>query len=229
MHLLKNKNKIYFYIFSFLFLTTISSLNFGGFFYKSFLINKVIVETEIPEIKKKILSKTFFLKKENIFKIDKKNLKEKIIDLKFLENVEIKKIYPSTISIKATKTDLIAITYIDQKKHYIGSNGNFISTKNISNQKKLPLIFGQFKISSYISLKNILKENKINDQKIIKYYFHKSNRWDLYFENNILLKLPTVNLTTAIQSFKQYTNNKKIRPNSILDLRIPNRLIITNE
>ena len=229
MHLLKNKNKIYFYIFSFLFLTTISSLNFGGFFYKSFLINKVIVETEIPEIKKKILSKTFFLKKENIFKIDKKNLKEKIIDLKFLENIEIKKIYPSTISIKATKTDLIAITYIDQKKHYIGSNGNFISTKNISNQKKLPLIFGQFKISSYISLKNILKENKINDQKIIKYYFHKSNRWDLYFENNILLKLPTVNLTTAIQSFKQYTNNKKIRPNSILDLRIPNRLIITNE
>ena len=52
---------------------------------------------------------------------------------------------------------------------------------------------------------------------------------DLYFENNILLKLPTVNLTTAIQAFKQYTNNKKIRPNSILDLRIPNRLIITNE
>ena len=229
MHLLKNKNKIYFYIFSFLFLTTISSLNFGGFFYKNFLINKIIVDTETPEIKKKILSKTIFLKKENIFKIDKKILKENIIDLKFLENVEIKKIYPSTISIKATKTNLIAITYIDQKKHYIGSNGNFISTKNISNQKKLPLIFGQFKISSYISLKNILKENKINDQKIIKYYFHKSNRWDLYFENNILLKLPTVNLTTAIQSFKQYTNNKKIRPNSILDLRIPNRLIITNE
>ena len=229
MHLLKNKNKIYFYIFSFLFLTTISSLNFGSFFYKNFLINKIIVDTETPEIKKKILSKTIFLKKENIFKIDKKILKENIIDLKFLENVEIKKIYPSTISIKATKTNLIAITYIDQKKHYIGSNGNFISTKNISNQKKLPLIFGQFKISSYISLKNILRENEINDQTITKYYFHKSNRWDLYFENNILLKLPTVNLTTAIQSFKQYTNNKKIRPNSILDLRIPNRLIITNE
>ena len=33
--------------------------------------------------------------------------------------------------------------------------------------------------------------------KINKYYFHKNKRWDLYFENNILIQLPNKNISEA--------------------------------
>ena len=36
-------------------------------------------------------------------------------------------------------------------------------------------------------------------KKIIKYYFHKNKRWDLYFKNNILIKLPNKNIDEAIK------------------------------
>ena len=61
-------------------------------------------------------------------------------------------------------------------------------------KKKLPIIFGKFEILNYIFFKRTFKK-KINLNEITKYYFHKNKRWDLYFENNIIIKLPNKNIS----------------------------------
>ena len=67
MHLSINKRKIYFYIFSFLFLATISNnkINFAP--NELFLVSKIKIETNSIELKKKILSRIGQLRSNNIF------------------------------------------------------------------------------------------------------------------------------------------------------------------
>ena len=228
MHQLINKQKIYFYLISFLFLSTIVNYHFINNIKNKFKIKIINVEIENSEIREIILSNTRFLLEKNIFFIDNKFLTEKLNNLNFIETINITKKYPSVISIKVKKTNLIAITYLDQKKYYIGMNGNFISAKQVSSKKKLPVIFGKFSIDDYLFLNREISKQKISESKIISYYFHKNKRWDLHFSNNILIQLPSKNIDGALKLYKSFVLKNIIAPNTIIDLRIKNRLTLRN-
>ena len=130
-----NKYKLYFYIFSFLFLSTIINNNILKIIKQNFLIKDILIETNIPEIDKKIFNEIKYFFNKNIFLINKNNFLNEIVFLNFLDNIHIKKKYPSTILIKASKTNVIGMTYINEKKYYVGSNGQFILSENLSVKK----------------------------------------------------------------------------------------------
>ncbi len=228
MHQSINKKKIYFYLVSFLFLSTFFNNNLINNLKSIFKITDVKVENTKKEIKDNILSNTSFLLGENIFFVKKNFLIEKFNKLSFIESISIKKKYPSIINIQTKQTNLIAITYLDQKKYFVGENGNFILSKQISNKKKLPTIFGKFKPDDYIFLRRELLSQKIDLNEITRYYFHKNRRWDLYFANNIIIQLPNKNISEAINLFKKFRSKNNINSNKIIDLRIKNRLILRN-
>ena len=228
MHQSINKKKIYFYLVSFLFLSTFFNNNLINNLKSIFKITDVKVENTKKEINENILSNTSFLLGENIFFVNKNFLTEKFNKLSFIESISIKKKYPSIINIQTKQTNLIAITYLDQKKYFVGQNGNFILAKQISNKKKLPTIFGKFKPDDYIFLQGELLNQKIDLDEITRYYFHKNKRWDLYFANNIIIQLPNKNISEAINLFKKFRSKNNINSNTIIDLRIKNRLILRN-
>ena len=223
-----NKKKIYFYIFSFLFLTTLINQNLFLKLNNSFLLKNIIVKSDTIETENKIRLLFDDLVNINIFLINKKLIKKKIENLLYLENISVKKKYPSTIIINAKKTDLIAITFLDQKKYYVGNNGKLILSKNISDNKKLPIIFGKFDVNNFIELKNKLEKNGLDISKIIRYYYHKNKRWDLFFRNDIVVRLPNKELINALKLFQNFKKNNAINPNTTIDLRIENRLILKN-
>ena len=223
-----NKSKIYFYIISFVFLSTIANNNALKILKSNFLISNIEIKTNYSEVEKKILNKTNYLLNKNILLINKTIISNNLSGLNFLEKVEIKKKFPSTITIKASRTDIIGITYKNQKKYYVGLNGKFILQKNLTSNEKLPLIFGNFKIQKFIKLLNVLKNQNIDSNLISKYYFHKNKRWDLYLKDNIIIKLPSKNIENALDKYKNFKKLDKIKPNTILDLRISNRIVIKN-
>ena len=83
-------------------------------------------------------------------------------------------------------------------------------------------------ISILLLLITLIKE-KINIKKIKNYYFHQSKRWDLEFYNGIILKLPFKNINSSLKIYNSLIDNNKISANSIVDLRVPNNVILTNE
>ncbi len=224
-----NKKKIYFYLVSLVFISTIFNNNLIINLKSNFRISEVKIENTKKEIHDIILSNTKFLIGKNIFFVNKSLLLEKIKKLNFIESVSIKKKYPSTLNIKSKITNLLAITYIGQKKYFVGQNGNFILANQISSEKMLPIIFGKFDTDDYIFLQKELLNQKIDLNEIIKYYYHKNKRWDIHFENNIIIQLPNKNISKAINLFKKFEFNNKIPSNTIIDLRIQNRLILRNE
>ena len=91
MHQQINKKKIYFYIFTFLLLSTLFNQKFILFFKNNFLLKNILVETDNLEIKKKIKSSSYYLLNKNILFISKKEIQNNLKNLKFLENINVKK------------------------------------------------------------------------------------------------------------------------------------------
>ena len=86
-----NKKKIYFYIFSFLFLTTLINQNLFLKLNDNFLLKNIIVKSDTVEIENKIRLSFDYLVNINIFLINKKLIKKKIENLLYLENISVKK------------------------------------------------------------------------------------------------------------------------------------------
>ena len=145
-----NRKKIYFYLFLFLASSTVLNYNFSNKLKNNFSVKNIYIDINSDEISKIILSKTNFLKNKNIIFLNKSDLSKELSNLNFLQNIKVNKKYPSTIFINVQKTDFIAVTYIDQKKYFLGTNGNFVSANEISIKKNLPIVFGKFETSDYI-------------------------------------------------------------------------------
>ncbi len=228
MHQLINKKKIYFYVLTFVFLSNIFNYHQVDALKNKFKILDIKIETNNHQISKLIYFNTKFLIDKNILFLNKRTLQERLYNLKFLESLNVKKKYPSTIKIEAKVTKFLATTFIDKKKYYVGSNGAFILSEKISIKKNLPIIFGKFDATDFLFLKEKLAKNKINDDEILKYYFHKNKRWDLYFKKNIIVQLPNTNISNAIKLYKQFKISNKIISDTVIDLRIQNRLVLNN-
>ena len=224
-----NNKKIYFYIFSLFFLTTILNPNFTNSSKDKFLIKNIEIISNDKKIDDIIQSKINHLLSKNILYLKKNLILDELNNLRYLENLNIRKKYPSTVIVKADKTELIAITYINQKKYFLGKNGKFILAQNITTSNQLPIIFGNFEILDFLKLKKELKKNNLDIPIISKYYFHKNKRWDLYLENNIILKLPSKNISSALKIYNEFSNLNKIKSNTLIDLRVKNRIIVNNE
>ena len=50
-----------------------------------------------------------------------------------------------------------------------------------------------------------------------------------YLENNIILKLPSKNISSALKIYNEFSNLNKIKSNTLIDLRVKNRIIVNNE
>ena len=61
-----------------------------------------------------------------------------------------------------------------------------------------------------------------------KYFFYKNKRWDISFKNGITLKLPSKNKSKSIKIYKQLLDNGILLNTKIVDLRVPDQIILTN-
>lgn len=159
----------------------------------------------------------FFLKKEKIKKIIKKN--------KIIEDYNIYKKYPSEMVVNFKKVKFCAATRVDGTNFYVGSNGNLIRTKDF--KIDLPMIFGDFDSEEFLKLKSLIDESFFDFYDIKNLYFYKSKRWDIETKDGLLLKLPTKNLNKSFQIFFKIINENKLENIKMIDLR-QNNQVITN-
>ena len=224
-----NKKKIYFYLFILIFLTTTFNLSFIDNFKKSNLLNKINIEG-LSKKEKEILNnklKTFL--NINIFLLDENKISMKLNELKFFDKVYVQKILPSKIKVLVKKTKILAITYVDGKKYFVGKNGKLIPSSQIDNIGKLPIIFGNFPVSEFLNLQKMIKGNKIDTNKIKKYFYHNNKRWDLENINGVVIMLPSKNIINSLKIYNNLIENNKMEKLRIIDLRIPNQIVLTYE
>ena len=222
------KQKLFLYLFFLFLLTTFNNLSLINSEYLKLKINQIKVsglnsENNLKiseEFNKLVYQKNiFFISKEHFINILEKN--------NLIHSFKVTKIYPNSIEVQVKKTELLAVTDRNNKKFFIGSNGKLINFKSYN--KSLPYVFGKIKIKDFIEFKKIIVKSKFNFEEISELYFFPSGRWDIKNNKGILIKLPETNLLKALNLAYHITINEIFKNDKVIDLRIYNHVISTNE
>ena len=218
-------------IFLFLILFFLSSFNNQMFIEKKKLfynLKSIEVIGLDSLINQEIEQNLNFLKNSNIFFINKEIFKDQIDKYNFIESYNIYKIYPSKIILQLKQAEFLAYTIINNETFFVGSNGKFISIEKFSNYKDLPVIFGKFTAKKFINFKEAIYKSDLNYNNIKEIFFYPSGRIDIKNKDKILIKLPMKNIEESLIIANKIINNKNFN-NNIIDLRISNQLILSNE
>ena len=226
---LTNKNKLYLYLFFLIFLSSIFNFKYLEN-YKDMLSLKTINIYGVSYNERKNIEKELNkIKSTNIFKINKFNVLKKMDKFNFIEDINVKKILPSSININLSTTSIIGKTFLNGEEFYIGKNGKFINSNQIFKKYKTATVFGKFEVNEFLNLYNILNSQQLKINEIDYYYYFKNRRWDLIFSNGLILKLPSKNKKKSIKIFKEFKDKDKLTNTKIIDLRVSNQIIMTNK
>ena len=223
------KIKIIFYIFLILFLSTFNNINIHELKKNFFLIENIKINGLNEKLTLDINSKLEKYLSSNLLLLNKEFIQNDMNKFPFIEGYTIFKKYPSQIILNIKETELIAKTFDNNKIEYICSNGKIIGEDYYENKKKLPNVFGNFKTSELLRVFLLLENNNFMLSEITDLYYFNSGRWDVKFKNNLLIKLPINKLDNSINIAKKFIEKEKITGNIIIDLRVANQVIISNE
>jgi len=224
MHQLISK-KIVTYLFLFLLLATINNSSIIDFRLPK--IDKIEISglsgNESVEIKKKIEN----LKFNNIFFINRFEVKKSLFSVNTVEQLSIFKNYPSTLKVDIKKTKFLALTKKDGIDYLIGANGKLI--KKIKTTSELPFIFGDLDLQEFFKLKKNIDKSNFDFDQISNLYFYKSKRWDIETSKGYLIKLPKKNINEVLSLFVRLSREEKLQDNRIIDFRQKDQIILNAE
>ena len=215
------KIKIYFYLILFLLFSTFYNTNLELYFKSKFKV--INIDNQNDNIKFYELN---YLLNNNIFNIDKKFLSYKLKNNPILGSYEIKKIYPDSVRIILVKSNPIAKIIQNGKTLYLGDNGKIFN--HAQPNYKIPVIVGEIKLEYLNKIVKIINNSSFKSNKIKVIKIYPSNRFDLIFNNNDIIKFPhNVDQKFIEDAFIFYKNNAI--NSKIIDLRLKNKIITRNE
>jgi len=222
------KKKLFTYLFFLLLLTTINNLSLINSEYLNLKINQIKVSGLNNENNFNITEEfNRLVNQKNLFFINKDYFVNILEKNNLIHSFEVRKIYPNSIEVKIKKTEFLAITNYNNKKFFIGSNGKLINFEFLD--KNFPFVFGKINIEDFIKFTKIIAKSKFNFEEISELYFFPSGRWDIKNNKGILIKLPETNLSKALNLAYHITVNETFKSDKVIDLRIYNDFISTNE
>jgi len=124
----------------------------------------------------------------------------------------------------------LAITNKKNKKFYIGSNGRLIPINQIKDtNNKLPFVYSKSNYIDFVKLKEIIDKSEFKFEEIESFYYFPSNRWDIKTKDGFLIKLPKKNIVNSLKFAELIKTSNKFKNKKIIDLRVSNNIILSNE
>ena len=221
--LISKKKTIYLFLFFFLVsINNLSIINFGFPKIENLEISGVSVE-ESKEIEKAIKDLTL----ENIFLINRLEIKKRITSINTIEQLEIFKSYPSTLKIDIKKTKYLARTKKDGVDYLVGSNGKLIKKDDII--YNLPYIFGDLNIKEFLKLKNKIDSSNFEFDQISNFYLYKSKRWDIKTLKGHTIKLPLKNVENTLNLYVRLSKDEEFQNLMTIDFRQKDQIILNEK
>jgi len=78
-------------------------------------------------------------------------------------------------------------------------------------------------------LTKIINQTDFGYKYIGDIFFFPSGRWDIKTKNNITIKLPKEDIKYALIKAQKIIKTNELNDNNIIDLRIANQVILSNE
>jgi len=226
---MKKLYRIFLLLIVLIILSTYNSNKYGSYIEKNnsfFKIQNIEIENNFLIEESEIREKLNKIYNENIFLIKSREIEKPLREIDFLDKVEVKKKYPSTIIIKIYETKPLAILFKDKNKYLLDSSSNTIILKENMNFGKLPSVFGKDAEYNFVDFFQQLKKNNFNEKKIKYFYYFPIGRWDLQLMNDKVIKLPHNKTDEAIIKSIELLDRKDFENYDIIDLRVNGKIIV---
>jgi len=221
--------RIFFLLFLLIFLTTYTPNQFKVILNKKnifFSIKNIEISNNTLIKKSEIFKKLNHILGKNILFIKRDDLENPLKSLDFVERIDVKKKYPSTIIIKIYETKPVAILIKKNKKYFIDNKSNLITFSNKKYLKNLPSVFGEKAEKKFINFFNDLKINNFSINEIKNFYYFKIGRWDIQLVNDKTIKYPSDDISEAIKQSVELLNREDFSDYNVIDLRINGKIVV---
>ena len=174
----------------------------------------------------KILDK-ISLKNKNFFSLNLKNISDQVLSIGEVQSVRLEKRFNGDIYLFIEEKRPISFWIKEDKKYLIDSEGQILEMKK-SFFNNLLIVKGEdanIKASRIIEKINIFPKIKVN----LSYLEFKSKyRWNLYFKENIIVKLPYKDIEKALNFLSYFLMNKDFKLNKfkVIDMRVNGRVFL---
>ena len=176
----------------------------------------------------KILKITGIKRGEKLYQYSAQEIRDRLLTRTEIKDVNVQINYSGIIKIVIDEKKPFAIWWNDNVPWLIDEDGNeILKIKSLEQYNNLIIIFGK---NIRKNLKNFL--DVIGTCSLYKYVVsihHVGNRrWDMYLDNNIVVKLPEQNIAAALEKAEKVLKSLKYQNKiDILDLRLyPKRVFL---
>lgn len=160
--------------------------------------------------------------------LDADAARQKIASLPWVQNVEVRKVYPRTIEVKLTERKAYAIWQHGSELSLIQKDGSVIAPLRDNKFAKLPLFVGRDAETAAASIDGEFANWPDIRSHVKAFVRVAGRRWDLYLDNGIIIKLPEDNIDAALARLTKLDKDESLLSRDIaaVDLRLDDRTAI---
>ncbi|MBW9055407.1 cell division protein FtsQ/DivIB [Rhizobium mesosinicum] len=154
--------------------------------------------------------------------------RQKIARLPWVENVEVRKVYPKTIEVKLSERAAYAIWQHGQELSLIEKSGSVIAPLRDNKFSTLPLVVGRDAETAAASIEDAFSKWPDVKARVKAYVWVSGRRWDLHMDNGVVVKLPEDDVDQALATLSKFDREQQLLERDIaaVDLRLPDRTTI---
>ena len=164
----------------------------------------------------------------SIFNIDLSSIYNKIKQNSWVKEVSIERVLPNIIKIKILENQPIAIWQNKKNNKLITANGDIIFDGNVNDFKNhFPIIKGNKSKENISSILEILETNQNFYENIWSLTFINERRWDLHFNQGLVVRLPSKDIKKAWEKIIKLQKNYNVLNLKLteIDLRNPKQIL----
>ncbi|WLR91147.1 cell division protein FtsQ/DivIB [Shinella zoogloeoides] len=160
--------------------------------------------------------------------LDVKDARQKLSDLPWVQDVSVRKVYPGTIEITLKEREAFAIWQHGNDLSLIEKNGSVIAPLRDNKFSSLPLFVGRDAETAAASFADEFDNWPEIKARVKAYIRVAGRRWDLRFDNGIVVKLPEHNVPRAMDMLATLDAEQGLLERDIaaVDLRLEDRTTV---
>jgi len=174
-----------------------------------------------------VIKKTQSLQNNTNDSLIKKIIKEIKSELPWVNQISIVRTLPNKLNITIIEYEPFAIWQNNGQKYVIDKDGNKVRINDDSEFDNLIILSGKDANLNAKSLFNVLAANPEFSAKVYSATWIGERRWDIRFENGLLVKLPSHNIIKSWQHLiKIYNTPGSLVNLKVIDLRINDKVYL---
>ncbi|MCX8996459.1 cell division protein FtsQ/DivIB [Rhizobiaceae bacterium BDR2-2] len=160
--------------------------------------------------------------------LDINDARRKLTDLPWIENAEIRKIYPGTVEVKLREREAYAIWQHGSELSLIEKSGSVIAPLRDNKFAALPLFVGRDAEQAAVTFETLFTGWPELRERVRAYVRVAGRRWDLHLDNGVVVRLPEEDVDGALGRLARLEQEQQVLERDIaaVDLRLGDRMTI---